>query len=158
MKKCFKCNIEKPLDDFYKHPMMGDGHLNKCKECAKKDVKENYAKNVQKPEYLLKQRERGREKFHRLYKGMSNSDPERNERYGIKYPERKKAHYTVGNAIKYGKLVRQPCEVCGLPEAQAHHDDYSKPLEVRWLCVKCHNEYHVRLREQQLLSGFQCIT
>ena len=46
LKKCFKCNIKKPKDDFYKHPRMADGHLNKCKECNKKDVGENYRKNI----------------------------------------------------------------------------------------------------------------
>ena len=44
MKKCFKCGIEKEINEFYKHPMMADGHLGKCKECNKKDVIENYEK------------------------------------------------------------------------------------------------------------------
>ena len=45
MKICFKCNTKKELKDFYKHSKMKDGHLNKCKECNKKDVQNNYAKN-----------------------------------------------------------------------------------------------------------------
>ena len=57
-------------------------------------------------------------------------------------PEKHKAHYTVANAIKSGKLVKQPCEICGNTKVQAHHDDYSKPLEIRWLCTKHHSKHH----------------
>lgn len=52
------------------------------------------------------------------------------------------AHRVVTNALSSGALVRQPCEVCGWTPAHAHHDDYSKPLEVRWLCRRHHELHH----------------
>lgn len=64
---------------------------------------------------------------------------------------RRLAIRAVGNALKLGKLQRQPCEKCAAGDAgkrgkrakaQAHHDDYSKPLEVRWLCLRHHREWH----------------
>ena len=51
-KKCFKCGVEKNINDFYRHPQMGDGHLNKCKECTKKDVKNKYEENIENPEFV----------------------------------------------------------------------------------------------------------
>lgn len=44
--------------------------------------------------------------------------------------------------LRRGKLVREPCEGCGDVEAQMHHEDYSKPLEVRWMCRSCHMAHH----------------
>lgn len=60
------------------------------------------------------------------------------------------AQNKVEKAIARGDLVPQPCEVCGengfmrdgRRKVQAHHDDYNKPLEVRWLCQKHHHEWH----------------
>lgn len=45
-------------------------------------------------------------------------------------------------AIQNGKMTRRPCEICGDTTTEAHHDDYNKPLEVRWLCQKHHKEWH----------------
>lgn len=56
-------------------------------------------------------------------------------------PEKYEAHLAVGRALKTGELVKGVCEVCGDPAVDAHHDDYTKPLEVRWLC----RQHHIRL-------------
>lgn len=57
------------------------------------------------------------------------------------------AHDKVHKAIKAGRLIRLPCEVCGSADTQGHHDDYSRPLDVRWLCSKHHAEHHRTMRQ-----------
>jgi len=55
-------------------------------------------------------------------------------------PEKYKARTAISEAIRQGRLSPQPCRVCN-NKAQAHHHDYSKPLEVDWLCFRHHREY-----------------
>jgi len=130
MKKCFKCDEIKPMDGFYKHKSMPDGHLNKCKECTKLDARKNRVGNI---EYY---REYDRKRGNRQSK--SYLDDYRN-RYQRKY----KAHNMVNNAIRDGKLFSEPCSECGATESlHAHHDDYARPLNVRWLCAAHHKQWH----------------
>ena len=56
--------------------------------------------------------------------------------------EKNRAREVCQAAIKSGKLTRQSCEKCGNVKTHAHHDDYSKPLDVRWLCHACHMAHH----------------
>lgn len=133
-KRCFKCGRSLPISEFYAHPMMGDGHLGKCKECARKDVRENRAsKRLQYARYE-------RERFKRPERKRDMVRRSRLHREAN--PNKAKARAMVEREVLAGRLQRNPCEICGEPKTHAHHDDYSKPLEVRWLCVKHHMEAH----------------
>ncbi len=55
---------------------------------------------------------------------------------------KKKVRMLTRYAVRSGKIFEQPCEICGSKKVEAHHDDYLKPLDVRWLCRKHHNEHH----------------
>ena len=148
MKRCIKCGAMRPLSDFYKHKAMKDGHLNKCKECTKKDVKENRENNLEyyKEYDRIRDQSEERKEMKRRYQ-QTEAGKESIKKSHKKWIEnnRKKrnAQIKVGNAIRDGKLIKQPCEICGNAEkVVAHHCDYDKPLEVMWLCPKCHTAWH----------------
>lgn len=69
-------------------------------------------------------------------------------RYVAKNPEKAKAHQLLNHAVKQGNIKKQPCEKCGATyRIHGHHDDYSKPLDVVWLCAKHHIERHQQLKK-----------
>lgn len=63
----------------------------------------------------------------------------RQRRSQRRYPERHRARRLALRALKAGTLAARPCEDCGAEEVQMHHPDYSKPLEVEFLCIPCHS-------------------
>lgn len=133
-KTCFKCERVLPRTEFYAHSRMADGLLGKCKECTKTDVKARYAMTID---------------DRHAYEAKRNATPERKaalRRYSRQRyrqtPEKAKARSMIGNAVRDGRVTRQPCEVCGDPKSQAHHEDYSKPLDVKWLCFYHHRVAH----------------
>ena len=78
--------------------------------------------------------------------GVSDDNMRYRRRQRDKHPEREAARKAVASAVRAGKLIRQPCEVCQAAPAESHHDDYSKPLVVRWLCPTHHDEHHANKR------------
>lgn len=135
-KHCNICNRTLSVDSFHKRSASIDGLAARCRGCQK--IYD--AGRLHKPERVAlraayRVSEHGRE---RLTAG-SYAWIERN-------PDKRQAHTITGNAIRDGRLVKQPCEVCGNPIVHAHHDDYTKPLDVRWLCVEHHTEHHSSMR------------
>ncbi len=133
-KVCFKCRQRLPLTDFYTHPAMADGHLGKCKPCARTDSRRHYqAKWAEDPAWVERQRARGRDKYHRLYAGKPQKHPHQ------------PAHGAIRNAIRDGRLVKPTaCTICNgsNDRIEGHHPDYKKPLAVIWLCSRCHGLVH----------------
>jgi hypothetical protein len=131
MKECIACFETKPLADFYAHPSMADGCLNKCILCCRayEAARRERRTDAGLPEQRFDTRERREQ-------AASNRD-----KYREQNPEKYRATTALNNAIRAGKIARQPCEECG-GRAHAHHDDYDKPLVVRWLCAKHHARHH----------------
>ena len=133
MKKCFKCKLDKELIDFYPHKQMADGHLNKCRDCARKDSATQLEVNKLNPDWVAKEKERVRLKQLRMH--------------GSKRTE---IYNQVKVAILTGSLKTEPCIICGEAKAEGHHEDYNKPLDLVWLCKRHHSDRHLHLRMSKL--------
>lgn len=144
--KCKECGILKEDTEFYISSRA------RCKECVKAAVRANRAANIE---------------HYRQYDRLRADEPERvaarqayqkdetkrsiinaaKRRWIDRNKDKRQAHILVGNAVKSGKLIPKPCEKCG-KKAHAHHDDYSRPLKVRWFCHKHHRQHHKVLNER----------
>lgn len=154
-KLCKECGAAKPLKEYYAHPDMADGHLNKCKSCVRGRIAAHRQDNLSKiREYdrnrpnrverntLRSTRDKERQKTEEGRKATT----EKTRRYREKFPEKYKANSAVAAARRNGKLAKPlHCEHCEkeLP-LQGHHHSYEEKywLDVIWLCVPCHGEEH----------------
>jgi hypothetical protein len=139
-KECFKCKAVKPLFEFYKHEAMLDGHVNKCKECNKKDVHKN---RIDKIDYYREYDRNRAKQPHRIKLAL-----EINKQWRAEDKRRAQCHNAVARAIRKGELVPKNCERCESEKTIAHHEDYNKPLDVMWLCQPCHKQRHKEINNE----------
>ena len=133
MKICRLCHKLIPFSDFYVSKHYKDGYTNACKECirarARARARANPIRAIQKVQA-----------YRKTAAGKRTMRKARKRAY-YRYPEKEKARVAVRKAIANGILTPQPCAVCGeVKGVESHHDDYNKPLEVKWLCSLHHKE------------------
>lgn len=118
-----------------------------CKACHRANVKANrharaeHYREYERSRAVLPHRVEMRKEYAATPEGRKRSSAAK-RRYIESNPVKRAAHIAVGNAVRDGRIHPKPCEVCGSARAEAHHDDYSKPLDVRWLCATHHAEWH----------------
>ncbi len=138
-KICGKCKQGKELSEFYQHKR--DGYQSICKAC-KRELGRVYNKTPHRKEY-------NRQKYQEwVDKGGLQEYKQR--------PEIKEKVLAIAKANqkkRSGKIIPQPCEVCGVDDAQMHHNDYSKPLAIRWLCQLHHTQEHLKIRKAEGKDG-----
>jgi len=130
-KTCRLCGDTKPSSDFYGDVYSTDLLQGVCKQCGNPDSRRRRLRNNYEGR-RSRTRTEDQKEHHRRWCHERNRN----------YPEKLSAHKAVFKALRSGEIKKAPCEHCGNPEAIAHHDDYSKPLDVRWLCRKCHSRTH----------------
>lgn len=149
MKVCKKCGLEKDLSEFYKKPKMADGHLNHCITCVKAYERErrlkvaDHLKAYEQARSNLPHRVQARKDYAQTEAGKQ-AIKRAHKSYKKRYPFKAVARSMVSNALRDGRLIKAlNCSECGCDEKiEGHHDNYMEPLNVRWLCEKCHKTWH----------------
>ncbi len=127
LKLCRRCEVLKPTTTFAKSKNIKDGFWTYCKPC-------DYIRNK---EYIAANREKHKEKRRIRMKNWQQLPLEK---------LKARSRGAVARALKKGEILKEPCEVCGETKSYAHHDDYSKPLDIRWVCAPHHKEIHNLLK------------
>lgn len=131
-KRCGRCGVLKPSVEFSRSRSRPDGLQNRCKTCQL-DANRQWAMRHPSVRRAALKRRYERE----VEQGRRESK--------IATREKQNAHNAVYRAIKKGRMSRpSDCPECGGSEfpIHAHHADYSKPLDVQWVCAPCHGAIH----------------
>jgi ribosomal protein L44E len=139
MKHCKGCDTAKPVTDFNKNRSSKDGLQYRCRQCQLAANRQWCERHPEVRRAALRRQYR-REKAKPGSRRPSKSGP----------AKAKKAQLAVWNATLTGRLIRPDnCSACGSSEwpIQAHHEDYSRPLDVQWLCTRCHGRLHAAKKQ-----------
>ncbi len=131
-KRCPSCEQWKKSCEFYKSLKRYDGLAVYCKICIRERMVRHIRKNA----------EKFREYDRKYYQEHKGEWKKRQEKSKEKYPEKWKARNKLRGEVRKGTIKRLPCEKCGKTPSDGHHEDYEKPLEVKWLCRLHHLELH----------------
>ena len=135
MKTCRQCGERKELAEYYRRSATADGYFGKCKVCVSLDAKARRQDPRCRDRLLAQDIEAHR----RWRKANPEEAANRVREYRLANREKKRAWNMVANYLENPGACSQ-CNSTG--HIHAHHDDYTKPLEVRWLCVACHSQHH----------------
>lgn len=152
MKVCTKCKAEKNESEFYRYSPNKGGLHNNCKECEKaakttpeaRAKRRDYIQEYRRKPYVMKMEYESRLRYRKKNQRFFDKY---NKKYILANPEKHKAHGKLEYALSVGRVKRTHCIICGNPKSEGHHDDYSKPYDVQWLCRKHHIAIHVQLKE-----------
>lgn len=140
-KRCRICGSEKPLDAFNRSGKSRDGHDSRCRECSRGQQREYRRKNP--------------DKYREWEEGTGGvaqaKHAARQRRWRAENRDKRHAHRAVEIALRSGRLVKpDACERCRAQASriEAHHEDYTRRLDVQWLCVACHKATHKEERDR----------
>lgn len=146
-KICRKCAISKPISEFSKDSKQEDKKNKECRACIADRWKAHKEKDPERQvkrwrKYADANNEKLKQKSKDYRKFSKDQEREYRKQYKIDYAPKIDAKNAVWSHLMTGRMIKMPCEVCGSTKADAHHDDYAKPLDVRWLCRKHHSAWH----------------
>jgi hypothetical protein len=144
-KWCNACRRWVTIEGFYRNRARRDGLSSECKACSIRNAlryshSERGRAMAATPDRVAKRNAKDAA-WQKTAAGLANGRRQARA-YRLRHPEKTHARALAKSAVRWGRLVRRPCEVCGLGDTHAHHDDYSRPLDVRWLCRRHHQEWH----------------
>jgi hypothetical protein len=147
LKTCNSCHVVLPLEEFHMNARRLDGHDHRCKNCANA-YKRAHASTPRAKQNKATYRRNNKQRFSEWSAAWRARHPDKFRKvlrdHNLRHPDKRKGRNKFSNALRDGKIFRGPCAVCGLPNAEAHHSDYSKPLDVTWLCKLHHEELHTQ--------------